>query len=659
MWSDRLKSFVKTRDGLISVGALVAIVASLILGAFDIPEWGVNLPLWIVTAVGGVPMLWNIGKSLIERNPGADILAALAIIAAALTTEWLVAAIIVLMLATGEALEAAASARASAVLDALAKRAPSIAHRVPADGGAPVDVEASEIAIGDVLVVFPHELCPVDGEVLEGRGSMDESFLTGEPYVITKSVGSAVMSGAINGEDALTVVAQKTSADSRYAQIVGVLHDAEENRPQMRRLADRLGVWYAVLALAMGIGGWIAWQDPAIFLSVMVIATPCPLLIAVPVAIIGAISLSARNGIIIKDPAVLERIPTVRAMMFDKTGTLTYGRPTLTEVLTASGSEPTGVLKLAAALEGYSRHPLSKPIVDAAKAAGAIVVADGDAVGGGANALTALDVASVSERPGKGLSGEVDGRVVVVTSRSHALESLTESGADTSELPEPSGAMECVVLIDGRYAATLLFRDEPRMGAKSFIEHLGPRHGVVKTLLISGDRSSEVEYVGRKVGIDEIHAGCSPEEKVALVKRETEQYPTLFLGDGINDAPAMAVASVGVAFGQNSDITAEAAGAVVLDSSLERLDELLHIGARMRRIALQSALGGIAASMVGMVLAVLGMLPPIAGAVLQEVIDLAAILNAARVAMPRKPLADYSEPDSLPELKPTMVAAGE
>src|SRR5690606_6276651 len=291
----------------------------------------VQIPLVVIVVVGGVPLVWDIVRDLIARTPGADLLAAIAIVTAVLLDEWLVAAIIVLMLSGGEALEHAATARASRVLEALAKRAPTMAH-VFTEGDQTTEVNVADIQVGDRILVLPHEVCPVDGQVVSGHGSMDESYLTGEPYVISKSVGSRVLSGAINGENALVIEATHTAADSRYAQIVGVLAEAEENRPKMRRMADRIGAWYTVLALAMGILGWLVSSDPERFLSVMVIATPCPLLIAVPVAIVGAHPLAAPPATILKDPGVLERIPATTTMMFDKTGTLTYGRPRLTEV---------------------------------------------------------------------------------------------------------------------------------------------------------------------------------------------------------------------------------------------------------------------------------------------------------------------------------------
>jgi P-type E1-E2 ATPase len=353
-----------------------------------------------------------------------------------------------------------------------------------------------------------------------------------------------------------------------------------------------------------------------------VVATPCPLLIAIPVAIIGAVSLAARRGIIIKDPAVLERIGTCGTAIFDKTGTLTYGQPSLTELLPAPGRDRGEVLTLVAALERYSKHPLAGAVLEAARAAGARLP----------------DARSVSERPGQGLTGEVEGHHVEVTSRKKALARLPGLEAG---LPAAGGGLECVVLIDGSYAATLRFRDQPRPEGASFIHHLGPRHRLTRLLLVSGDREAEVRYLAEQVGIAEVRAGQTPEQKLAIVREEMRKAPTVFLGDGINDAPALTAATVGIAFGQNSDVTAEAAGAVVLEASLAKVDELLHIGARLRRIALQSAVGGMALSLLGMALAAAGLLAPVAGAVAQEVIDVAAVVNALRMALPPRSLTDY------------------
>jgi len=439
---------------------------------------------------------------------------------------------------------------------------------------------------------------------------------------MSKAPGATVLSGAINGEAALTIRADRLAVDSRYARIMQVMRASEQGRPRLRRLGDQLGAVYTPLAVAIALAAWAATGNATRFLAVLVVATPCPLLIAIPVAIIGSVSLSARRGIIIKDPAVLEKVATCRTAIFDKTGTLTYGEPQLTELLPAPGRDRCEVLGLVAGLERYSKHPLAGAILVAAEKQG----------------VPPREASAVSEPPGQGLTGTVSGRAVEVTSRKKLLVRQPEA---ESLLPPAADGLECVVLVEGRYAATLRFRDRPRADGAPFIRHLSRRHHFDRVMLVSGDRESEVRYLAEQVGITEVYAGQTPEQKLEIVRAETAKANTVFLGDGINDAPALTAATVGIAFGQNSDITAEAAGAVIMDSTLEKVDEFLHIGKRLRAIALQSAVGGMALSLVGMGVAASGYLPPVGGALMQEVIDVLAVLNALRMALPPRTLTDY------------------
>lgn len=615
-----------SRESLIAVVAIVAIIAHLLLRYGFGMELVVRtlpvhqLPLVGALLFGGVPLVLGLSRKLVRREFGSDLLAGISIVTAIVLGEYLAGTIVVLMLSGGEALEAYAVRSASSVLEALAQRVPTTAHRKHGEDVADVSLEA--VGVGDTLLVFPHEICPVDGTVVAGHGSMDESYLTGEPYVLSKTPGSSVLSGAINGDTVLTVRADKLAIDSRYAKIMHVMRESEQRRPKLRRLGDQLGALYTPLAVAIAVVAWVVSGEAVRFLAVLVVATPCPLLIAIPVAIIGAISLAARRGIIIKDPAVLEKVGTCQTAIFDKTGTLTYGQPQLTEIVPPPGVTEQHVLTLVASLERYSKHPLAGALLRAADQAG----------------LTLKDAEAVSERPGEGLTGAVGGTSLFVTSRKKLSAQQPELAAG---LPPAVGGLECVAVIGGRQVATLRFRDEPRLDSASFVSHLGSRHRFSRVLLVSGDREEEVRYLAERVGIDEVHAGQSPEQKLELVRQETTRANTVFLGDGINDAPALTAATVGLAFGQNSDITAEAAGAVILDSSLERVDEFLHVSGRLRSIALQSAVGGMALSLAGMLLAAAGYLPPVAGAVAQEVIDVFAVVNALRVALPPRTLTDY------------------
>ena len=586
---------------------------------FSFAETTANFPLYITFFLGGIPLVWDLLKKALRREFGSDLLAGISIVTAVLLGEYLAASLVVLMLSGGGALESFALRRASSVLEALAKRMPSIAHQKK-DSGL-VDISIEQIRAGDQLVVLPHEICPVDGVVIEGHGRMDESYLTGEPFVISKVPGSSVISGAINGDVAITIEATKLAVDSRYAKIMEVIRVSQQKKPSIRRIGDQLGAFYTPVAVGIALAAWILSGEVKRFLSVLVIATPCPLLIAIPVAIIGAISLSARRGIIIKNPVILEKLDQCRTMIVDKTGTLTYGRPALTNQNYFNGFGNETAFAFTASLEQYSKHPLASAILAAAKEA----------------KLNLMEVRHISEPPGQGLTGVVDNHTVRITSRNKLLKEGKKDLAQ--QIPAGSG-LECVVLVDEKLAAHFTFHDVPRHESVSFITHLAPKHKFQKVMIVSGDREEEVRYLAAQVGIKEIYAGKTPEEKVTIVQQQNKLQPTVYVGDGINDAPAMTVATVGIALGQNSDITTEAAGAVIIESSLEKVDELMHISRRMRRVALQSAVGGMILSIVGMMIAAAGYLTPVAGAISQEIIDVFAILNALRVAIRPKELSD-------------------
>ena len=660
---------------LIAVGSLVAIGLwaaiemlggggiRLPLGPLDLEQFFqgrsltlANLPLVVMLFAGGVPLVWDLLRKLLAGTSGSDLLAGVSVVTSILLGEYLAGVLVVLMLSGGAALESRAVSRAGDVLNALAKRMPTLAHRKTASGL--TDIALSSVAVGDVIIVLPHETCPVDGQVVSGRGTMDESYLTGEPYRMAKAPGSNVLSGAINGQAAMEIRTERVAGDSRYAKIMDVLKASEERRPQLRRMADSLGALYTPLAIAIAAAAWFMSGSPTRFLAVLVVATPCPLLIAIPVAIIGAVSLAAKRGIVIRDPAILERLDTCRTAIFDKTGTLTYGTPLLTEIIPIGSLKREDILAIAASLETYSKHPLATAVVQAAAA----------------ESLTLLDVEELAEKPGQGLTGRVqkgtshseacdvhadgsqgDGSQihhVAITSRQKLMH-LDPQGV--AALPAAAGGLECVVVVDGRTEALLRFRDSPRADGITFIRHLSPSHRLSRVMLVSGDRASEVQWLADVVGIKEVYAGISPEGKLKLVEEATTQAPTIFVGDGINDAPALAAATVGIAMGTASDVTSEAAGAVVMDSALERVDELFHIGRRLRTVALQSAVGGMAASLIGMAFAAAGYLSPAVGALVQEAIDVVAVLNALRVAWNPGSLSDYrDDPNGTPPVSPSL-----
>jgi heavy metal translocating P-type ATPase len=491
------------RTAVLATLSIVAILLHLLLrfGLHTTPGT-YQIPLLATLVLGGLPLLYDLLRKLLKREFGSDLLGGISIVTTVLLGEYLAGSIIVLMLAGNEALERYALRSASSVLAALAKRVPSIAHRKRES--AIVDVALQEVAVGDTLVIYPHDICPVDGVVIEGHGVMDESYLTGEPFQITKTSGSTVISGAINGESALTIRTTQRAADSRYAKIMEVMRESEARRPQLRRLGDRLGAIYAPVAMTVALLAWAISGEATRFLAVLVIATPCPLLIAIPIAIIGSISLCARRAIIVKSPIVLEQIAECRTAIFDKTGTLTYGEPKLTEQLIAPGFAQRKVLTLVASLERYSKHPLARAILAAAKADG----------------IQLPEATEVGEQPGHGLHGTVSGHRVQITSRNTLI---AQNVAGSDQLPPVGGGLECVVAIEQRYAATLRFRDAPRAESRSFVKHLGPKHQFQRVMIVSGDRESEVRYLAEEVGIIEIHAQKSPEEKLAIVLAERHQ----------------------------------------------------------------------------------------------------------------------------------------
>lgn len=601
---------------LIALLAILAIAIHLIF-RFLIPDLAPYslYPLFVALGLGGGPLVFGLIQKIISFEFSSDLLAGISIVSSILLDEYLAGTLVVLMLSGGTALEKYAINTASKVLQALAKRAPTIAHKKR--DGTFIDIPVEQIQVGDLISIFPHEICPVDGDVIEGNGVMDESFLTGEPFLISKAPGSEVLSGSMNKDSSLLIRATKLAIDSRYAKIMQVMKESEQKKPHIRRLADQLGALYTPIAVLIAIIAWIISSDPIRFLAVLVIATPCPLLLAIPVAIIGSISLSAKRGILIKNPIVLEQLDQCKVMILDKTGTLTYGKPILSTQTPLSQLSSKEILKYVASVEQYSKHPLATAIVEKAKQ----------------EHISLFDVRQITETQGIGLKGIIDGKEIFITNRAQ----LTQE--QISNLPQSEG-LECIILINNELAAHYKFHDLPREESEPFVQHLFRKHHFEKALIVSGDRKEEVKYLADAVGIQELYASQSPEQKVAIVLETRKYAKTAFLGDGINDAPALVAATVGIAFGANSDITTEAAGAVVLDNSLEKVDEFLHISKRMRKIALQSAIGGMALSIIGMVIASFGYLPPVAGAISQEIIDVLAILNSLRTLWKPKLLSD-------------------
>ncbi len=588
---------------------------------------------WLATLlVGGAPFLWESGYKLLHRRLAADFVASLAMIVALLQREYLAGAVIALMLATGQALEAYGKRHASDALAALLARAPRRAHRRSRqEGGSIEEILVEDVVPGDLLLVLPGELVPVDGVVVGGESTVDESVLTGEPLPVAKQPGSEVRSGTINVDGALEVRATQRSTDSEYAQIVRLMEAAQQDRPAIQRTADQVAIWFTPFTLAAATLVYLLTRNFDRVLAVLVVATPCPLILATPVAIISGINRAARHGIIIKSGAALEQLHRVRAAVFDKTGTLTFGQPVVQRVVSLLPEiDEVALLRLAAAVEQRSSHLLARAIVAAAAASAAAA----------GTKLSLPDVRRFQELPGRGAEGWVAGHRIAVGSFRHVL-GQTAAGESPPAIEPRCAALiaeaarrsELVVAvgIDGQCAGVLFFADQVRPGLRAFVQRLHDL-GVREVIMLTGDHEATARAVAMQAGIAHVQAGLLPAGKVAAVQAWRKQVPDLMMvGDGINDAPALASAAVGVALGaRGAAISAAAADVVLLVDDITRVADALAISHRTMRIIFECIFVGLGLSAAAMVAAGLGLIPPVAGAAIQEAIDAAVILNALR-----------------------------
>ena len=560
--------------------------------------------------VGGVPLVFQTLRGILRGRFAADIVAALAIVTALVLGQYFAGVIIVLMQSGGEALEAYAMERASSSLEALLARAPKIAHRLRGDLVEDVPVEL--VAVGDDLVIRPGDLVPVDSEVTDGTSNVDQSALTGEPLPVRAVAGTNLLSGSVNLDGALHARALRPSAQSQYQQIVRLVEQARQDKPPIQRLADRFAVWFTPITLLMCGVAYLVTGSATSVLAVLVVATPCPLILATPVAVIAGISRAADLGVIVKHGRAIEQLGRAQVVVFDKTGTLTLGQPTVSHVEGLDGIAASEVLELAAAVEQLSAHHLARAVVDAGRerlASGALP-----------------HVTDFRESPGRGVSGSVEGRQVHVGSLQH----LRDAGI---AVPERSGdGTAAHVAVDGHIAGTIQFADRLRHQVPSLMQHLAVL-GVRETVMLTGDREAPAEAIAAQAGIRTVRANLMPADKVAAVRELTQRHGNvLMVGDGINDAPALAAATVGVAMGAHGTaVSAEAADVVLLVDDIARVGDAMAISRRMRRIALQSIGFGLGVSFALMIVASLGYITPAAGAVMQEALDAAVILNALRV----------------------------
>ncbi|WP_223693646.1 heavy metal translocating P-type ATPase [Leifsonia poae] len=585
-------------------------LAIIVLGAVLALSGAGWLVQWIFSGYAVIIAVWQaVGmvRALLRREFGLDILAVTAIVATVLVGEFVASIVVVLMLTGGEALEDYANRRAKRELDALLTRSPQLAHR--ADGQGFADVPVDDVLVGDVLLVRPAEIVPVDGILLSPETSLDQSSITGESIPVEKREGDTVLSGAVNGSVAVEIRATAAAGASQYQQIVALVAQASESKAPVVRLADRFAVPFTVFSLMIGAVAWWVSGDAVRFAEVLVLATPCPLLIAAPVAFIGGMSRAARDGIIVKGGGVLEQLSSAKTVVFDKTGTLTTGTPSLTEVRAEPPFTADDLLASVASAEQYSSHVLAASMISAAQARG----------------LDLHPADSASEEATNGVVAQIAGREVVVGKFAF----VASHAPDARRTTIGPGELAVYVAIDGAFAGAVLAADRLRDNAASTLERLH-RLGVTEAMILTGDAQETAEHIAAELGVSRVRAECLPADKVAEVSA-IRARPVIMVGDGVNDAPVLAAADVGVAMGaKGATAASESADAVILVDDISRTADAVQIGRDTVRIALQSIWLGIAISAALMVVAAFGVIPATAGALLQEVVDLATILAALR-----------------------------
>jgi heavy metal translocating P-type ATPase len=569
------------------------------------------------TALGlGASVLSTVG-AIRRRQPSVDVIAVLALVGALLVDEPFAGAVIAVMLASGQLLEARAARRARRELSLLVERVPRTARRRVGDGV--VDVAVDDVVVGDQLLVGAGEVVPADGRLLR-PALLDEAALTGESLPVERVAGDDVRSGVVNAGQSIDLIVTAPAAQSTYAGVVRLVEQAQASSAPFVRAADRVAILFVPLTLALAAVAWALSGDPVRAVAVLVVATPCPLLLAAPIAIMSGLSRTARIGVVVKGGGALERLAAGRVMLFDKTGTLTQGRPGLADVVTAGqGLDADELLRLAASLDQVSPHVLASAIVTA-----------------GARRGLALEMpASVREVHGYGLEGTVGGRLVRLGKASWVVGDKPPSWVrQVRRRADLDGALTVFAAVDGQPAGAFLFEDAIRPDAPRMLRALRAA-GITRVVLLTGDRADIADMVGRVVGVDSVLADCDPADKLAAVERETERGDTIMVGDGVNDAPALAAAGAGVALAaRGATASSEAADVVLTVDRIDALADAILIARRSKRIALLAVLVGMGMSLVAMVAAAAGYLPPAAGAVLQEGIDVLAIGIALLAVLP-------------------------
>jgi heavy metal translocating P-type ATPase len=597
--------FIRALPPLIALSIVAGAVAHL-AGSPEVGD-----AVWAVALVAVLmPLTVGVARSLRAGNVGVDAIALLAIAAALALGQFLAGAVVALMLSGGNALEAAAARRARRELTALLERAPRIAHRRSPSGVEEVDVEA--VVPGDLVLVRAGEVVPVDGIIAEGQAILDESALTGEPLPVRRAAGAAVPSGTTNAGEAFDLRATHPASESAYAAIVRLVRDAEAQRAPFVRMADRYAAFLLPVTIVVAGLAWALSGDPVRALAVLVVATPCPLILAAPIAFVCGVSRAARAGVVVKGPGAIEQLGRARSVLLDKTGTLTLGAPAVERIITLDGTDADELLRLAASVDQFSAHVVAEALVH-------------DAEGRG---LALSEARAVHEQPGDGIEGAVDGRHVMVGSAGF----LRACGI-VAPSNGTAGRAVVHVGIDGAPAGMVVLADRPRPDAAAAVAAIRAA-GARRVAMVTGDDRATAEAVAAGVGVDEVFADQRPRDKLAVVQKlraDASSRPVVMVGDGVNDAPALAAADVGVAMAAlGATVSTEAADVVITVDRIDRVATALQVGRRSLAIARQSILAGMGLSLVAMAAAALGYIPPVAGALLQEGIDVAVILNALR-----------------------------
>ncbi|MGR3506910.1 MAG: heavy metal translocating P-type ATPase [Paracoccaceae bacterium] len=600
--SDRFKTGIL----FLAVLGLSAGLAFYVFGRSDIASL-----VWIAGVLPALLALFvEILRSIGRGEIGLDIVAALSMTAALVFGETLAAAVVAVMYSGGTFLESFAEGRARREMHTLLSRVPRTATRH--QNGGLQDVPLDEVAPGDRLLIRQGDVVPVDGTVSSDGAFLDTSALTGESLPVRLTRGSDVMSGSTNAGEAFDLTATRPAKDSTYAGIVRLVEQAQASKAPMSRLADRWSLGFLVITVSIALAAWWFTGDPIRAVAVLVVATPCPLILAVPVALVAGLSRAAHFGVLIKGAGALESMARISTLILDKTGTLTDGRPQIVRIVTADGMDETQILRFAAALDQASKHPVAQAIVAAAKLRG----------------LTLPVPQDVAEIPGEGVVGFIEDRQVVVGGLGFVLQRVQEPAVSHPDIE--AGAVVVALAVDGQLAGHLVMSDPLREGAADMIARLRDQ-GIARILLATGDRADVATRVTAGLGLDGIRADLTPDQKVLLLLSERKNGPVMMIGDGVNDAPALAAADVGVAMGaRGAAASAEAADVVLLVDRLDRIGPGMEIARASRRIAVESVVAGIGLSVLGMIAAALGYLTPVQGALLQEAIDVAVILNALR-----------------------------